>query len=1002
MSDRADHQSPMDRFKAAVNDRYALERELGSGGMAVVFLAHDLRHDRKVALKVLRPELSSALGPERFLREIRIAAQLHHPHVLPLHDSGEAAGLLYYVMPFVEGETLQQLLARTGALPLSDAVRILREVVDAIASAHAKGVVHRDIKPGNILLSGGHAFVSDFGIAKAVSEATGRHDLTTAGVALGTPAYMSPEQATGDPTIDHRADIYAIGAMAYEMLAGRPPFTGTTPQQVLAAHVTQPPEPLAERQPGLPQPLVDLVMRCLRKDPSLRWQNVSDILPELEAVATTPHDLAPARRPGRRALRLGIVGVAAIVLAGIGIVVKRQGGSSTTPASAASTAVAVLPFSVRGSSEFAYLGDGMVNLLGTKLDGAGALRSVDPRALLGYVERQGHEVLDPARGQAVAQRFGAKLYILGDVLEAGGRIRISASVYDVDRGAAAIGEGSAEGGAEELFDLVDHVAAELLVSLRGGPGARVARIAGVTTSSLDAYRAYLEGETAFRAGQFEPALEAFERAIASDTLFALAYYRKSIAAEWLTRTEDMVEAAAKALQYADRLSDHDKRFLEGFNAWRKGEHHAAEEVYLSILGTYPDDVEAWSQLGEVLFHSNPLHGRAQGEAQEAFRRVLSYEPDDGAALVHLARTAAVEERLDELDSLANAFLKLAPGGDRELEMLALQAFAHGDPERETRVSERLTIAGDVTLSLATLNVFAWTNRWRAGGRLTKLMTSAARSADVRAVGHIWTASLHAALGKLDSARSDLAASEAFDAPQALEYRAYLATLPFLPFEQKEIADLRDAVGALDWRRIPTSGRNPSLYFNAHYNLRHILYPYLVGALSVRLGDTTEALRRALELERAQGPPDAGTMARDLALGLRSRVAYAAGRPAEALDLIARTKVETVYQLTLGTPFAAQAFERFWRAEMLREAGRDEEAFQWYEYSVPVSPSEVVFLPVRQLRLAELLERRGDSDGAIHRYAEVLEYWHDADPAFGDIIKDVSGRVSRLAGEPIAH
>jgi tetratricopeptide (TPR) repeat protein len=648
------------------------------------------------------------------------------------------------------------------------------------------------------------------------------------------------------------------------------------------------------------------------------------------------------------------------------------------------------------------LGEGMVNLLGTKLDGAGELRTVDTRALLGYVEREGHRDLDPERGRAVAERFSAGLYILGDVVEAGRRLRISASVYDPRRGTSAIGEGSAEGSAEDVFDLVDQIASQLLVSLRVGPGARVARIAGVTTSSLDAYRAYLEGESAFRGGQFEPALEAFERAIASDSLFALAYYRKSIAAEWLTRTDAMVEAAEKALQHADRLSDHDRRFLEGFNAWRKGQHRVAEEAYRSILGTYPDDVEAWSQLGEVLFHANPLHGRPQAESREAFRTVLSYEPDDGVSLIHLARMAAADGELDGLDSIADAFLRLAPGGDRELEMLALQAFAHGDPQREAHVVDRLARASDVRLALATLDVFVWSNRQRSAALITNLMTRPTRSADVRAVGHIWLAYLDAALGKLDSARVELAASEAFDRPQALEYRAYLATLPILPIGREEIIALRSAIGQMNWSQIPAPGGNPSLYFNAHYNLRHIVHPYLVGALSVRLGDTTEALRRAEELERATAPQDAGSMAQDFAWSLRSRVAHAGGRTAEALELIERTKLETVYHLTLGTPFAAQAFERFWQAELLREAGQDQEALRWYENSVPVSPYEVVFLPISHLRRGEIYERLGEPENALRHYSEVVEYWRNADPELQTIVNDVRTRIARLSGEPGAH
>src|SRR5215210_314375 len=206
--------------------------------MATVYLAEDLRHRRKVALKLLRPELAASLGPDRFLREIRIAAQLQHPHILPLLDSGEIGGFLYYVMPYVDGESLRARLTRQGELSVPEAARVLREVADALSYAHERGVVHRDIKPDNVLLSGRHALVTDFGVAKAVSEATGTSTLTTAGVALGTPSYMAPEQATADPAVDHRADLYAVGVLGYELIAGRPPFAGRTSQETLAAHLT--------------------------------------------------------------------------------------------------------------------------------------------------------------------------------------------------------------------------------------------------------------------------------------------------------------------------------------------------------------------------------------------------------------------------------------------------------------------------------------------------------------------------------------------------------------------------------------------------------------------------------------------------------------------------------------------------------------------------------------------------------------------------------------------
>jgi serine/threonine-protein kinase len=323
---------PPARLTAALADRYRVERELGQGGMATVYLAEDLKHHRKVALKVLRPELAATLGPDRFFREIEVAAGLQHPHILPLHDSGEAAGFLYYVMPFVDGENLRGRLTRHGELPIHEAVRLLAEVADALAYAHGQGVVHRDIKPDNVLLSGRHALVTDFGVAKAVSEATGRLQLTTAGVALGTPAYMAPEQAAADPHLDHRVDIYALGVMAYELLAGRPPFTGRSSQEVLAAHLTQPPEPVSGLRPAVPEALATIVMKCLAKRPADRWQSAEELASQLELQLTPSGGTTPAQTrpmpaaPGPRSpwARSVIVAAAVLALAGGVIVLARR------------------------------------------------------------------------------------------------------------------------------------------------------------------------------------------------------------------------------------------------------------------------------------------------------------------------------------------------------------------------------------------------------------------------------------------------------------------------------------------------------------------------------------------------------------------------------------------------------------------------------------------------------------------------------------------------------
>ncbi len=275
------------RVEQALAPAFRVERHLGSGGTGLVFLARDLKHERAVAIKVLRPEIAGCLGDDRFLREIRITARLNHPHVLTLIDSGRANGLVYYVMPYVDGESLRERLQREHRLPVSDAARILRDVADALAAAHHLGVVHRDVKPENVLLTGRHALVTDFGVAKALYEAADATGTAT-GLAVGTPAYMSPEQAAGSPDIDHRSDIYGLGAMAYEMLAGRTPFERRTVQAMLAAHVTDTPDRLGCHCDGLSAELEHVVIRCLAKDPADRWQTAEELLARLEPFVTPP------------------------------------------------------------------------------------------------------------------------------------------------------------------------------------------------------------------------------------------------------------------------------------------------------------------------------------------------------------------------------------------------------------------------------------------------------------------------------------------------------------------------------------------------------------------------------------------------------------------------------------------------------------------------------------------------------------------------------------------
>ncbi|MGH7559972.1 MAG: protein kinase domain-containing protein [Gemmatimonadales bacterium] len=317
------------RLARALESSYRLTRELGRGGTATVYLAEDLRHSRQVAVKVLHPEFVQRGSVERFLREIRIAAHLQHPHILPLLDSGESDGFLYFVMPFVEGETLRERIRREGQLPVPDILRILSDVVDAVAHAHARGFIHRDIKPENVLVAGRHALVTDFGVARALSLA-GPEEGLTQGVALGTPSYMAPEQATAAPDVDHRADIYALGVLAYEVLAGRPPFTGPTAQEILTAHVVLTPEPVTSHRPDAPPELVTIIARCLEKQPRHRYQDAATLLAELDPLVTpgggmTPTETAPLHRAGRWA-RVAAAGITIGIVITIAALASRDVG----------------------------------------------------------------------------------------------------------------------------------------------------------------------------------------------------------------------------------------------------------------------------------------------------------------------------------------------------------------------------------------------------------------------------------------------------------------------------------------------------------------------------------------------------------------------------------------------------------------------------------------------------------------------------------------------------
>ena len=528
-------------------------------------------------------------------------------------------------MPLVDGESLRQRLVREGPLPVGDAVRIARTVAEALAHAHARGVVHRDIKPENLLLFAGEPMVADFGIALALDRA-GEDRLTQTGYSLGTPVYMSPEQACAAPQIDGRTDIYSLGCVLYEMLAGEPPFTGPTPQAILAKRLSQP-APSLRTVRAVPEALDQAVQTALARSPADRFLTADEFARAITEGAarptpTTPTTTRTLRSPASRRTRamaglllLGLVSVAVWLL-----FAKR-------PPPTAPTRLAVLPFAVPAGGSYAYLAQGMMDLLSRNLNGAGALVTVDAGRVLSAVGRGEAGGPDADRGRDIARRLGAGQYVVGSVVPAGSRLRIQARLYAQDSaGAPAMAQAAVEGDSAALFELVDRLTAQLLVGRGEGQGARLARTAALTSGSLPALKLYLDAERHLRAAQYDSAIAGFQRAIEADGGFALAHYRLGVAALFVGRMGLIGPAIEQALAAAARLSDRDRRLLAAFTDLVRGSPDRAERQYREFLEAYPDDLEAQFQLANLLYVYNAPRGRSPAEAREFYARVLQVDP----------------------------------------------------------------------------------------------------------------------------------------------------------------------------------------------------------------------------------------------------------------------------------------------------------------------------------------------------------------------------------------
>jgi TolB-like protein/tetratricopeptide (TPR) repeat protein len=546
-----------------------IERELGGGGMSRVFVVLDTTLGRRMVVKVLPHELAASVSTARFNREVALAARLQHPHIVPLLSASDAGGVPYFTMPFVDGETLRDRLRRQGELPVSEAVRILREIASALAYAHEHGVVHRDIKPDNVLLSGGSAMVADFGIAKALSDSSenaGPESTTSVGVALGTPAYMSPEQAVGDPGVDHRADIYAFGVLAYEVLTAETPFAGRSMQGQLAANIAEKPEAIERRRPALPQTLATLVMRCLEKRPADRPQTAADVVRALDEVKVTSeepsNEIQPlnlmaalesttvvARSEYYRNRGLAVLAIVGLAIVGAGLYAWRNASHTQAVATAsAPKSIAVLPLeNVGGDTALQYFADGITDELTSTVSRLPGVQVTSRSATAAAVKADGRD------GKKIGDRLHVGALLEGRMRRVGDRMRLTMSLTNVSSGVI-LWSDTYENEVKDAFAVQDSVARAVAGALRVTLGVNQ-QLASRGTMSARAHDLYLRGrfvQSRYTEPDLRKSLELFEAALADDPNYVMAW--SGIADSWGRLSDDFVRPSEALPRMRDALA----------------------------------------------------------------------------------------------------------------------------------------------------------------------------------------------------------------------------------------------------------------------------------------------------------------------------------------------------------------------------------------------------------------------------------------------------------------
>ncbi len=1013
------------QLAAALDGTYVLGGEIGGGGMARVFAATECALGRPVVLKVLSTEFDTRAALGRFRREVRVAASFQHPHIVPLLHAGVAGGLLYYTMPMVAGESLRARLARDGPFDLARGASVLHDVAEALAYAHARGVVHRDVKPGNVMLAGDDALVIDFGIATAIAavDAEGHADasehtadltrsqLTDAAVVIGSPGYVSPEQAAGDP-VDHRTDLYALGCVAYEIFAGTPPFTGPSARALLAAHIVATPEPLAQRRPDLPDELAALVTRCLAKDRNARPQSAAELLPTLARfrVATSapehpPATLAPAvpathvapiaRAAGRRrpwpTRPLLVAGFA--LFASVAVVAAVRAHEHTTRAApvADAPAIAVVPFTVLAHDpSLAFLGDGMVALLAARLGGMS--RVADPAAGLAAWRAAARDTArgaSRARVASAARSLGVRQVVTGEVVGTGRHLVLSASLLDVPSGREQ--RASAEGSLDSLPVVADRLS-NALVALAAGEGPeRAALVADEPQAPL---REYLIGRALQRRSMADSANRHFLAAVQLDSTFAEAALQLATTAIGTRNRLFHVDALALAWRHRERLGVGDRAIAEARGAaFPPFGDPSAELVRLSerAVDVVPGDAEAWRWFGAVLYRFGAAAEapNADARAAAAFERAAALDSvamagntmraavhavrGDSAAVRRAVRAGLATDSASE-EQVLHAWLAGVLLGDSVQRARARRHFTAAEADRVHRV---VSLATDLGVGLDDAD------------SVIRVMTRSAATPDERMGAVMFARQLYLGRGQPARAAQAYAALSPVHGGDERSHPAENAALD---------ATFGDGDAALGVEARHVLG----LAFAAGVPPDSVVRTRVVAALyDIAHGDPRTARRVLAEWhERRRAPPgparvagaatpNAGPTVRDLLVASLDAWLAVEDRRPDARTLVARldslARAAPPYQVEVPNLVASDLWARLGDVPHALAASR--RRTRWLFSSQYLAP----FLR-REGRLAAA---NGDTAGAVRAYRHYVRLRADAEPVLRADLGAVRGQLARL-------